>query len=308
MPGTELREHDSWRRRHPLGSRLVLYAGGLLCVAVVLLLVVQRKREDHEAYLRSRIGLLDVLLTSAEGRTEARDVLDREFRDPDLPVDIRVRVHRVEGLMALRDGDPEAGFEHLDAAEALLTSPAEKYTLQLERATLLQMAGRPDEARALVDGLAAPASEVLALQGAMTLAWLRQEAGDVEGARAGLEAALAGWRGDPDAVSPAFVGGVRPTALETWIHATRLLCSLGPGRLVDWERLLAHFPDAYDAHEAAALGLLASGHRAEAAKAWCGAWRLAPNRAQEKQDQRPSLVGLCENLPPGFQADRAAGR
>ncbi len=102
-----------WRKRHPVAARVVLYGIGLALALLAFWLLSgreQQDREDHVAYLWSRLETLPVVLQADPYGPEALKVLDAEYADPSLPAALRARVERMRGVIA-RNCKDRAGVD-----------------------------------------------------------------------------------------------------------------------------------------------------------------------------------------------------
>lgn len=139
----------SWRKRHPIAARLVLYGLGLALGLGLFAAWKARQgqdREDRVAFLWARLESLPVVLPADPEGPEVLKALDAEYADPALPADLRARAERLRGIVA-RNRKDRAG---VDAAfsRARGLDPAAGATTDLEWALCVADLGDGAAARA----------------------------------------------------------------------------------------------------------------------------------------------------------------
>ena len=304
-------EGASWRRRHPVLSRAILYGLGLALVVIAVVLLAKRKdvdEQDRLQYLDARLLSLDLLFGSKEGRQQARQVLHEEYQDAKLPPDLRARAIRVQAQLDAKDGDHEGALARLDEAAALEVSPASAFAMAIERAETLQIMERGEDALAVLERAGAAPNGVLALVRASVRAWILGENGRGADALESLERVLAqrqrAWEGETSQV----VGALEVQPSHAWIQATRMLGTIRPLRAEDWIRVAQLFPADTIAASTAAQGLMALGADEQAARVWLQLKMREPQAAAREEAADPSLAGLQKIFEEGLKAEDGKGR
>ena len=158
-PPTPQAATAAWRKRHPVAARMVLYGVGLALGLLAFWLLAGRKeqdREDHVAYLWSRLEALPVVLQANSDGPEVLKALAREYADPSLPAALRARAERLRGVIA-RNRKDRAG---VDAAygRARMIDPAASELSDLEWAQCLVDLGDAVAARQRIPSTPTPRS------------------------------------------------------------------------------------------------------------------------------------------------------
>jgi hypothetical protein len=280
-----------------VAARVVLYGIGLALALLAFWLLSGRKqqdREDHVAYLWSRLETLPVVLQADPDGPEALKVLDAEYADPSLPAALRARAERMRGVIA-RNRKDRAGVDAAYGRAREIDSAARQLS-DLEWAQCLVDLGDAVAARQRL-----PATP--RLNGWTETIWtllVRAQAdalgGGPEIARGALGAALDGLPKPLPAEAPMWFG------LDAWqpsgaaLEATRWLLldtSGGPeAARVAWQRLGLLAGGDIEALLACADGLLAAGDESAARSALDRARAVDPETTTRALRTRPGLGAL----------------
>lgn len=304
-----------WRKRHPVLSRVMLYAAGAGLAVLLVLLLSQRREEDRAAHLRSLAGEMDglsLVLAADPTGSRVRAILDADFGDPALPVRLRERALRWRALAwrrqihETRGAASAAGHDRavarceaaLKACAALDLEPAERVALGLEWAE--SRLERRDVAGALKvlpssEDAREPAQALLrVLLGAQAR---RLDGREAEAARAVRDA----LQQTPDARQTSYVGGRSWTALQVAVELADFLTLVAhdAGDAPVWMRLREHAPASFPVQMSAARGLSALGRPTEALEAWRAACALDARQAAAAAREDPALAALDRRRHPG---------
>jgi tetratricopeptide (TPR) repeat protein len=294
---TAVAASSSWRRRHPVLARAVLYGLGLAVGGVLLWLFALRRgqdAEDQHALRWKRLEQLPLVIQMNPEAPEAVKVLDAEYADPALPAALRARAERMRGIIARNRKDRaavDASFE-----QALALDPAAAEATRIEWALCLAD---------LKDGPAAMKLLLAARPTSLTLAlWLELAVAQAEAAYerppegAGLgRVALLGRAPTPlPNEAPVWLGLTEWTPAGVALETTRWkVLGVDPASEFAtgcWRRLAELAPQDFEALLAATEGLLA-GQDPEGARA---TWRLAqsadPGAAGKALALRAALAPL----------------
>ncbi len=248
----------SWRKRHPVLSRAVLYTVGALVVAGIVVALRTRQRvdaQDRLDYLTARLGSLDVVLATGEGPAEVLRVLDDEFSGGDLPPALRQWALRLRAQALARSDRIDDALGVLEEARAVAVDPVADGALAVETAEILGLADRAAEGLSLLRAESAFGSPVLELRRRQVEAYLLAAQDDEAAAAEVLERAL-GRLPRPVPTAEEVVIGGSPQALPVVVRlATEQLAGLGGGGPAPWRRLAALLPDDPDALALAARRL-----------------------------------------------------
>jgi tetratricopeptide (TPR) repeat protein len=298
-----------WRRRHPVLSRLLLYATALGVVGGVGLLVLQRKREDRLDYLVKRLDGLGLVYVQDRTGETVLGVLDREFGDPDLPAFVRQRVDRVRGMVEMRKGRADEAEAAFARAFSNAEDPREREATRVEWAEARALLGRAERALDLLGEAPASQDVTLLLFRAQVRAFALERLGRSPEALGHLEATLAGLAAPLAEGTPLYLG-LRPwSEAAAATEATEALARLAPGdedaRV--WVRLVALAPRDFRTVSTAALSLAASGQESLALKAWRQA-RAIDARQAEILASRDPAAGALHHREELLKAEGAVGR
>lgn len=289
----------SWRKRHPVGARLLLYGLGLLLAGLLFWLWVGRgelERQDHVAYLWARLESLPVVVQADPNGTEVLKALEAEFADPALPAALRARAERLRGVIARNRKDRagvDAAFSRaraFDAAQAALCD--------LEWAQCLVDLGDPAAARQRIPDAPTHPSWTETVWRLLVRAQADAAGGAPNEARAGLGLALDSLpRPLPrEPVTWFCLSGWQPSGAA--LEATRWLLldgAAGPqAARTAWRRLDALAGTDAEALVACAEGLLALGEVPAARSALDRARSLAPEFTAKALRTRPDLAALAQ--------------
>jgi tetratricopeptide (TPR) repeat protein len=287
----------SWRKRHPVLARAVLYGAGLALGGLALWLLAGRRAQDAEdrlLFLWKRLETLPIVVQADPDGAEALKVLDAEYADPALPAALRARAERMRGIIARNRKDRAA----VDAAfdKALALDPAVADATRIEWA--LCLADLKDGSAAMKPLLAArPTSLTLALW--LELAVAQAEAAyemPPEGAGLGRVALLTKAPTPLPSEAPVWLGLTEWTPAGVALETTRWkVLGVDPASEFAtgcWRRLAELAPHDFEALVAATEGLLA-GQDLEGARAL---WKLAqsadPGAAGKALALRAALAPL----------------
>lgn len=262
-------ERSSWRKRHPVLSRLVLYALGAALVGLAVVLLRQRSAVDagdRLAYLSSRLEALDVVMVTADGPREVLKVLDDEFADAALPPHIQRRALRIRAQAQVRRGAFEPALDALDRADAIAADESAAAATDIERAEILGLAERFPEGLELLRGDERFPNWSLELRRRQVEAWLLRQTGEEAEALRVLEAVLAELPQPLPEQEPVVLGmGPQHLAVVARL-ATEQRCALEPCGAEIWRRLVRQLPGDPQALTVAADRLEALGRPDEAEK------------------------------------------
>ena len=302
----------SWRRRHPVLSRSLLYGGGLVLVVLAVFLLVERgkvDRQDRVAYLSARLDTLDVLAATDHTGDELEKALAEIFADPDLPASIRQRALRGRAIHHLKRGDGGAALADLDEAAGLAAADVDRQAIRLERAQALISDDQAQRALEELEG-GTPIHPVLRIWHALLRARALDALDRRDDARRALEGGLESLprplpRGEP------VVFSLTPwTPSEAAVYATQSLADLTPlfVQAAPWIRLLELAPQDLVAAMEAAKALKRGGHEAEADRAWAWVVALGGGQAPEDAASNPDLADLEKKRVEGLKTDAAGSR
>jgi hypothetical protein len=287
----------SWRKRHPVVSRVVLYALGLALGALLVHLFLERQRQDEQdrfAALAHELDALATLHVMDPNGTLVLEALDTRFSGADLPIRLQGRALRWRA-MAHRKREELAKMEAaLEKAAALDLAAEERFALQLEWAEGLLAFRKTEEARQVLppatdSGAAEPLRLLRTLLHAQAL---RQEGKDGD-ALAVLQAAVAPLQAPLDPEVRVYVGGRDWTSAQVATVICEWLAGApGQNPLEIWRRLHLLAPRSFRAQRACALGFLALDHKDEAEAAWALARVADPREAAASLSLHPALNEL----------------
>jgi hypothetical protein len=303
----------TWRRRHPILARGLLYGTGAILIAAAALALVARgkaDRQDRLDYLAARLDALDVLAMSDHTGDEVEKVLDEVFADPDLPDPLRQLALRARSINHLKRSEAKAALADLDAAAALATTDVDRQAIGLERVQVLVSDQRAQEALTGLDGLEPSGHPALAIWRSVLRARALDDLGRRDDAVRALDDGLEALpRPLPD-VAPVRFSLTPWTSSGAAVQATRSLVDLAPKPLGPgpWLRLLGLAPRDLVAAQEAAKALRQGGFEVEAARAWAWAVSLNDGRAPEDAASDPDLAALEKNRVEGLKAEVGGGR
>ncbi len=302
----------SWRRRHPVLARSILYGAGLVLAVVGIQLYLARRAlnaADHLAYLEARLDDLDLLAGLPSGAAEIQKVLRSELADPALPPSLRQRALRVEAQLASGSKRPAEALRLLDEARALASAPDARRALLVERSEVLQALGQGDEALRELDLAGAPwPNPTLETLRRLEGAWIRSETGAKDDAARDLDQVLQDVPNPPPDVPPVAIGFGRTSLLQALVKVAGLRARIAPeGADASWRRLAALAPGDYAALEAAARGLLEAKDPA-AREVWARAKRLDPRQAAAREARDPAFGALASGPQEVLKSDGEGGR
>jgi len=297
LPPSPQARTEGWRKRHPVVARVLLYGVGLALALLAFWLLTGRRqqdRQDHVAYLWSRLEALPVVLQANADGPEVLKALDSEYADPSLPAPLRARAERLRGVIA-RNRKDRAGVDAA-YARARTIDPAASELSDLEWAQCLVDLGDAVAARQRIPSAPTPRSWAETIWSILVRAQADALGGGSTIARAGLGMAL-------DQL-PRPLPKERPTwfGLDSWqpsgaaLEATRWLLldpSGGPAAArVAWMRLGALAGEDIEALLACADGLLGAGEEQGAQAALERARAVDAEFTTRALRTRPGLAGL----------------
>jgi hypothetical protein len=287
----------SWRKRHPVISRSVLYVLGLGLAALLAFLYAGRKAEDESAAVDALGQELDALslvhVVDPTGE-QVLALLDEKFSGPTLPVRVRGRALRWRALAHRRRQDRERVEAALREAATLDLEPRERAALRIEWAEARLEAGQGEAALEVLPDEVPPPGGPLELLRVHVRAHAHVLLGRPSEALALVRRTLAELS-SPLASEPRDYVGGRPWSLAEAAHVlTEFEVRLADGAAgaAPWMRLRALAPSDYDAQVAAARGLAAVARSADARSTWARARALDPRRAASDARSDPVLAGL----------------
>ena len=273
-----------WREAHPRVARTLLYGLLVLLGTTALLLLQARKRQDEAdrlQYLQTRLGMFDLTFGTPQGRQSILETIrDEGMLDPALPATLRQEALRIQAQVLVAEGKREEARARLDEAASLAVDPARALALRIERAELLCLEARGDEALGLLRQEVPWPDALLELARAGEEAYVLETLGRADEARALVEGALA----RAEAPLPAGEGPrVGLSTLHPGRLATGLTLRLGsgdrPAPPAAWLRLAALVPEDAAALLAAAQALGAAGRGEDAARLRRRAREIDPSSA-----------------------------
>lgn len=288
--------HPSWRKRHPVLARALLYGLGMSLGGLALVLLAGRREQDREdqlAYLWKRLETLPIVIQADPDAAEAVKVLDAEYASATLPAALRARAERLRGIIARNRKDKagvQAAFER-----ALALDPGAEESVRIELALCLVDAGDPVEATRHVMTLK-PASTTLRVWAelARSQALLDQPDGMIR--RQELVAFVHGLPAPLPVEPPVWLGLAEWTpagaALECVRWLVRLSAPESQEALELWRRLAALAPTDFEALLAATEGLLAAEDLDGARGLWARATAASPEAAGKALALRSALAPL----------------
>ena len=286
-----------WRKRHPVFSRMVLYVLGLLIIAGLVHLFLERQKVDEQDRLDALAHELDALATLHEldpDGTLVLEALDERFSDRDLPVQLQGRSLRWRALAHRKREAREPMEAAYEAAAALDLPPRERVAMGLEWAES-RLAFRDREGALAVLPATEQTRAALPLDLLRTLLAaqaLHQQGAEDEAARL-LQEALDGLSAPLPADVRVYVGGRDWVASEVATVMTEWLARLpGADGYALSRRLRALGPTDFTALRVAASGFLAAGRTEEAAATWAEARALDAREADAVERQLPALQAL----------------
>ncbi len=287
-----------WRKRHPVLSRVWLYALGAALVAGVLVLWSNRRDVDDADALaakRAELNAIDIVfMTDPDGEGTLK-VLDEKFADPDLPADMRGRVLRWRALALRKQNAHERVDAALEAADKLDLPPRERGALYLEWAEALTQRGEAKRALAVLarDGQIkdGPLGVLRARELAVATSEVEQ---GVEATARILEKALAALPRPAPNDPIDYVGGRPWTTAQAATVATQTLMKAvsNPSNVAPWVRLMAIAPDDLRAQLACSEGFMSSGRPQDAVSAWRRALAINSRAANGWADKSPMLQAV----------------
>lgn len=297
---TQEPETRSWRKRHPVVSRLILYVLGIGIMAVLVHLFLERQAVDEQDRYRAVAQELDgigvIHLLDPDG-SQILKLLDEKFSAPDLPPKVKGRALRWRALALRKRPDHEGAEAALVAAKALDVPAEEHLALGLEWAVARIEAGQVETAHEVLPTAAEVAPyPALQLLRALLFAQLQEQVGRQDAGAAELEAQLGSLKAPLVEDVLVYVGGREWSALQVATVATEYLAAR-PGAPVAelWRRLARLAPRDLDAQVACARGFLAAGLEAEARSAWDRVQALDPRLAAALAAKEPELGALGSN-------------
>lgn len=305
---------NRWRRRHPVLSRGLLYGACALLVALAVGLLQRRQdtdREDRLDYLSARLDALDVLAVNDDTGDEVSKVLDELFAELDLTADLRQRALRARAFNHLKREAWGEALADLGAARALATDPLVAEAIALERAQVLILAGRADEAESELEALPGTAHVALAAWRDIQRAQVLEGRDRRDDAIRLLDEALVALPRPLAAAEAVVIHQTAWTPAAAALQATHALTDLlGPKRpaAAPWVRLLALAPGDLTAAFFAARALQQGGHEAEALRAWTHAVVLNGGRPPPQGASDPDLRALEELRVDFLKPGTGSGR
>lgn len=272
-----------WRLRHPVLSRSLLYGLGVVVLAGLVVVWMNRRAlddADQHLALQKKLENLSIPLQQDPSGTVVLRALDEDYPLASLPVDLRALHHRVRALALASSGRLDEAIAAGAAAVTAETSGVGRDLARLEHARMLLRAERDDEATSVLgDPPSDSASELLVralwAQAQATAAVRKDQR---EQARGLLQGA---WDRLPEPLSASgelFFEGHDWTGPEVVFALARDLADLQApeAAAATWRRLLRVAPgDARVAVEAA-IGLDAAGAPADAEAALGQAREIDP--------------------------------
>jgi tetratricopeptide (TPR) repeat protein len=291
----------SWRKRHPVLARAVLYGLGLAVGGLLFWLLVLRgetDRQDRHEALRAELDQLAVVLQADPQGTVLLRALEDRYSDPSLPLDVRQRAARWRGYalhLAGRADESNRAY----ATTAMLDLPRrEMGALYLEWARCRLERGEADEALFLLDRPVIVGTGPLGLLGATIRARARvQEGGSATEAARGLlwrleEASRAPRDGQVDWVCP--VEWRLEEAAVTAAEEVASLLGAAEASPEPWRLLARIAPDHFEAQWKCARAFHGLGLKAEAREALGRARRIDSRELQALARREPALAALLE--------------
>lgn len=287
-----------WRKRHPVFSRVLLYALGIGLVALLVHLFLERQKVDEQDRISALAQELDALATlhllDPEG-TLVLEALDDRFSGDDLPTKVQGRALRWRAMAHRKRGEPAEMEAALKKAAALDLEVEERFALQLEWVEGLLAFSRTADAREqLPPAEERGVSEPLRLLRTFLHAQALRQAGEPDEASAVLEATYASLQPPLDPDVRMHVGGRDWNAPQVATVMSEWLAKV-PGRnaLEIWRRLHLLAPRDFGAQRACALGFLGLDRQDEAEAAWRLARALDPREAEASLAIHPALRALA---------------
>lgn len=288
----------SFRKRHPVLARGLLFGLGGGAAALLLVLLSEREavdRADRRAALQARIEMLPIAFAADRSGKVLWEALEAPDLAPKgLPAEFLPRVLRWRGLALAAQGRGEEADAAYGAAWMLDQPRREVGALLVEWASARLLLGRPEDALFLLDRSQVVGSGPLGLLGVAVRSLAEARRGRAGEAAARLEAALAALDVPLPDEPRDWVCPVEWGWAEAAVTATEHLVDLrgevrAPGA---WVRLAALAPGHFEAQWKAARGLRTAGEPEAALQAWARAAALDPDGARALARRDPDLGEL----------------
>lgn len=275
----------SWRKRHPVLARVVLFGVGAGLVGTLLLQQERRREQDAQDRDQARRARLENLVvdyaTDPSGATLLK-ALDEEFPPESVPAHLRALVLRWRGLALAARGDAEACDRAYSLAAMEDHSRRDAGALFVEWARARLELGDAEGALFLLDRPQIVNTGPLGLVTATVRARARTRLGHGVEAQAQLERLLAELPVPLPLEPQDWICPIQWSWSDAATTATEELAALRrpePLSAAQWERLAAQAPQHFEAQWKAALALEALGAAEPADRAWSRAVSLDPEFA-----------------------------
>ncbi len=288
----------SWRKRHPILARVLLFGIGAALVGTLLVQQERRREqdvEDRDQARRARLENLVVDYATDPSGTTLLKALEEEFPLESVPAHLRALVLRWRGLALAARGDAEACDRAYSLAAMEDHSRRDAGALFVEWARARLELGDAEGALFLLDRPQIVNTGPLGLVTATVRARTRTKLGYGVEAQAQLERLL-GELPVPLAAEPRdWICPIEWSWADAATTATEELAALRrpePLAAEHWERLAAQAPGHFEAQWKAALALHAQGVGEPADRAWSRAVALDPESAAALLKREASLREL----------------
>ncbi len=286
-----------WRKRHPVLSRSILYVLGLGLAALLAVLYMNRKDEDEATELEAlgkQLNDLSIVMAMDPDGKQVLRILDENFSDADLPVDMQGRALRWRALAHRRGGNHAKAAAAFDAANKLDLPKRERLALNIEWAEALAESGKADEALQRLQPLD-PIDGPLGLLRDFVYVQVQLLRKQEPAAVRHLQSALAGLAA-PLPADQDYVGGRPWTASQVATVMTELLVTRDAldtkARIAAWRRLAQLAAGDFEAQIATARGFLGLALARDARKALARAEVLDPRQAAAVLRSDPVLARI----------------